>query len=308
MDSARWAGSERVSRPEGVILVAGGDRDPNLESLVATLERRGHEVFFLAVGAERHPWILWDLPSDRLVVDGRGLAPRAAFVRHDVFTHLADSRPASAHRAFAWYTTVASWVAAHGEVRALNRQSREAAAQKPHALHLAREAGLAIPPTRITNHLEGLAGLAPGEPKVVKPVNGGGYCERLDDVLAKTEARDGATAAPAIAQPELVQPEVRVYGIGGRFLAFSMISEDLDYRVRQSARVEPLPEVPAGLAGGLARLMERMGLDFGAADFKTSRDTGDLLFLEMNTSPMFAAFDLVSGNAVSEALTDFLAG
>lgn len=308
MVSARWVGSERVSRPEGVILVAGGDRDPNLRSLLATLERRGGEVFFLAVGGDHHPWILWDLPSDRLVVDGREIAPRAAFVRHDVFTHLADSRPASAHRAFAWYTTVASWIAAHGAVRGLNRRSHDPAALKPHALHLAREVGLTIPATRITNHLESLAGLAPGEPKVVKPVNGGGYCERLEEVLAKTETRDGATAAPAIAQPELVQPEVRVYGVGGRFLAFAMISEDLDYRVRQSARVELLPEVPAGLADGMARLMERMGLDFGAADFKTDRQTGELLFLEMNTSPMFAAFDLASDSAVSEAIADFLEG
>lgn len=275
---------------------------------MATLERRGREVQVLAVGATRHPWILWDLPSDRLVVDGREIAPRAVFLRHDVFTHLADGRPESAHRAFAWYTTVASWIAAHGEVRALNRRSHDQAAQKPYALYRARAAGLAIPATRVTNHLPSFAELAPGQPKIVKPVNGGGYCERLDDVLPRTEVRDGASAAPAIVQPELVQPEVRVYGVAGRFLAFAMISEDLDYRVRQSARVEFLPEVPAGLTEGLAPLMDEMGLDFGAADFKTCPDTGELLFLEMNTSPMFAAFDAVSEGAVSQAIAEFLEG
>jgi len=37
-----------------------------------------------------------------------------------------------------------------------------------------------------------------------------------------------------------------------------------------------------------------MGLDFGAADFKTDPDAGELVFLELNTSPMFARFNEVS--------------
>lgn len=289
------------------ILVAGGDRDPNLLSLVATLEKRGDELLFLQVGADHHPWILWDLPGDRLVVDGREIRPRAAFVRHDVFTNLADKRPASAHRAFAWYTTVVSWIAAHQEIRYLNRKSFDQGSLKPYALHLARELGLAIPPTYVTNHMASLDRLEAGKPKIVKPVNGGAHTKKLPEVLDATELRNGASAAPAIVQTELVQPEVRVYGVGGRFLAFAMESDELDYRENQSARVRPLPEVPQGLQEPLARLMERVGLQFGAADFKTDADTGQLMFLEINTSPMFAAFDRVSDGAVSKAIADFLA-
>jgi glutathione synthase/RimK-type ligase-like ATP-grasp enzyme len=295
-----------VSKPDP-ILVAGGDRDPNLSSLVATLERRGDELLFLQVGADHHPWILWDLPADRLVLDGREIRPRAAFVRHDVFTNLADKRPASAHRAFAWYTTVMSWIAAHEDVRYLNRRSFDQGSIKPYALYLARELGLAIPPTYITNRLASAEALAPGKPKIVKPVNGGVHTKRLPDVVAATELRNGAAAAPAIVQTELVQPEVRVYGVGGRFLAFAMESEELDYRENQSARVKLLPEVPKGLQQPLARLMDRVGLQFGAADFKSDPETGELLFLEINTSPMFAAFDRVSNGAVSAAIAEFLA-
>lgn len=287
-----------------MILVAGGDLDPNLQAIAATLAERGEAVFFLKTGAELHPSVTWDLGSDRLVIDGEEIRPRAAFIRHDVFTHLADRRPASSFRAFAWYAAVMGWVASHADVRVPNRASLHQATNKPHALWLARECGLPIPKTRVTNHL---GSLALDGPKIVKPVNGGGYCERLDDVLARTETRgDGVAAAPALVQPELVQPEVRVYGIGGAFLPFSMASEDLDYRVRQSARVALLPEVPEGLADGLGRLMDRMGLDFAAADFKTCPETGRLLFLEINTGPMFAAFDQASDRAVSRALADLL--
>jgi D-alanine-D-alanine ligase-like ATP-grasp enzyme len=43
-------------------------------------------------------------------------------------------------------------------------------------------------------------------------------------------------------------------------------------------------------------------MDFGAADFKTDPDTGQLVFLELNTSPMFARFDLVSGGQLCAAM------
>jgi hypothetical protein len=296
-----------MTRPDGPILVAGGDRDPNLRALVKTLEERGEPVCFLQVGESHHPWITWELESGRLLVDGEEILPRAAFVRYDVFTNLADGRPASSFRAGAWYTAVMGWLAAHEEVKILNRRSMHSSTNKPHALDVARRAGLGVPSTLVSNHLAGLAAFTPERQKIVKPINGGGYCQHLDDVLARTASQDGGVAAaPALVQPELVPPEVRVFGIGNRFLAFSVASDDLDYRERQSARVEPLPEVPAGLAQGLGRLMDPLGLDFGAADFKTCPETGKLLFLEINSGPMFAAFDQASGGAVSGALADFL--
>lgn len=290
----------------GPILIAGGDRDPNLRALVETLRQRGEDVFFLQVGAEHHPWIEWDLTSDRLLVDGEEVRPRAAFLRQDVFTNLSDGRPESAFRAAAWHTAVAGWVAAHEDVQSLNRYSLYPAANKPHALHLARRCGLAIPTTLITNHLGRVEDFEKGSGKIVKPINGGAYTQRLDAVADRTQRRDeGIAAAPAIVQVELVQPEVRVFRIGAAFLAFAVISDELDYRSTQRTRVEPI-KVPAGLAEGLGRLTDTLGMDFGAADFKTCAETGRLLFLEINTSPMFAAFDKASAGAVTGAMADFL--
>jgi hypothetical protein len=129
-------------------------------------------------------------------------------------------------------------------------------------------------------------------------------------VLRETELRGGAAAAPAIVQPELAPPEVRVFAIAGELLAFRVVSEALDYRTDRAARVERMPigDLPEGVAGGLLRLSSNLGLDYAAADFKACPETGRLLFLEINSGPMFAAFDRASGGAIARAMDQFLAG
>lgn len=64
-------------------------------------------------------------------------------------------------------------------------------------------------------------------------------------------------------------------------------------------------EVPQPEGAALTRLCDRLGLDFAAADFMTDRD-GRRVFLEVNSQPMFAAFDRVAGGALSDAIIDAL--
>jgi len=108
-------------------------------------------------------------------------------------------------------------------------------------------------------------------------------------------------AAPAIVQKRLIAPEIRIYVIGHSAFAFEVRSVSLDYRVNQDAELVLLQSVPPELAM-LRKLMSRLGMDFGAADFKTDPETGQLVFLELNTSPMFARFDQVSGGKVCAAI------
>lgn len=317
-------------QPDAPILVAGGADDPNLAALLETLAREHVAVLPVLVGPGRDVAISWDLARDELRVDGRRCAPRAAFVRHDVFAHMADGRQATAYRARAWYTTITGWIAAHPEVRFLNRDAMDRAVNKAHALVLARSLGLSVPATLVSNELavarrfpaaaqetdtSTAARTAPGDDEIaaprettgniVKPVGGGDYCRRLDDVLELVDARDGVAAAPAIVQPELVPPELRVYGIDGAFFGFELQSPALDYRTSRATRVLPRP-APEQLCDGLARLMARLGLRFAAADFKTCPTTGELLFLEINTGPMFAAFDRAADAALTRAIAAFL--
>ena len=245
----------------------------------------------LLAGSETHPVLTWDLAADALTIDGEAVAPRAVFLRHDVF-----STP-SATRAFAWYTTVLSWAMAHRDVRLLNRH-HAGHLLKPQQLLLARECGLEIPATVITNDANALEAM---QDRVVKPVGGGEYTQPLPAALARAPRRDNALAAPAIVQETLVPPELRIYRAGDRFVSFHVVASTLDYRTDTQARVEPAKN-DHRLVRGLRRLTDALGLDFAAADFKQCPRTKRMLFLEVNSGPMFAAFDAASERAVSRAI------
>ena len=286
-----------------IILVAGGDQDPNLISLLDTLAGAGIETMTLLSAVERNAALTWDLRNDELILDGESIRPTAAFIRHDVFTSAMSTSATANYRAFAWYTAVAGWLLAHPEVGCLNRRVLHTQLNKPHVLRVAREVGLRIPDSLVSNELTGDAISGLGARQIAKPVTGGGYCQRLAVLGKVTELRNGVAAAPAIIQPELVSPEIRIYRIGDEVIPFQVVSDELDYRTSQQTRVESWQEdLPGNIIPGLKKLMGRFSLDFGAADFKTDPETGELLFLEINTSPMFAAFDQASNQAVSLAL------
>lgn len=294
-----------------MLLIAGGEADPHVGSLVARMRARGIDGHALLVGAGTPPRLSWDLADGRLRVDGRELRPAALFLRYDAYGARAEGTAEAAERALAWYETLRGWALAHPEVRLPNRHA-DPQVNKPYVLALARRAGLRVPSTRLTNEIDAAAGDAAGAPAIVKAVNGGGFTRTLDELLASTPRRDGKTAAPAFVQARLEPPEVRVYAVGGargrRFEAFRIVSGALDYRAEDGTPVEHLPAgVDDGVREGLGRVMDALGLTWGAADFKTDPATGRLAFLEVNSHPAFDAFDAAGGHAVSDALLDHLA-
>jgi hypothetical protein len=291
-------------RGERAILVGGGDIDYSILSLL----RRARERELL-VGATGNPALTWDVEADTLVLNGQEIRPGAGFLRYDVFSAMADPRPSVSFRATAWHITAHGWMLAHDEVRMLNR-GYTGQSNKPFMLRTAAQCGLAIPRTIITNDMAMLDGLPHPEGMIAKPVPGGGYTKLLADLLADTPRKDGRSAAPAFVQRRMATPEVRIYGVGGRFIPFHVISDQLDYRADADSRVEamPLESVDPGTVAALARLMERLRMEYGAADFRTDPDTGELVFLEINSAPMFVGFDAVSNNAVSDAILDYLIG
>jgi hypothetical protein len=288
------------------LLIVGGDADPNITALLAAAGRSGVPCQKSLVGKTSHPSLTWDPGNGQLWLDGEPAQCSAAFVRHDVFTALQDGQASSHYRALAWYTAVTGWLATHPEVFIFNRRNLNQVTNKPLVLKLAQDCGLAIPETLITNDGERLSQY---EDKVVKPINGGGYCEPLAEVLERTPLKDGRAAAPAIIQQRLVPPEIRIYAVGKEYFAFNVISSELDYRANQNCRVE-FVDVDVfsntGLTDPLGMLLAQLGLDFAAADFKTCPNTGRLLFLEVNTGPMFAAFNHASDGKLCDAMIEYL--
>ena len=239
------------------------------------------------------------------MIEDEPLECAAAFVRPDVFTALNDGHASSQYRAMAWHTALTGWLAAHPEIFIFNRRNLNQMTNKPLVLKLAHDCGLAIPQTLITNDRRRLAGYLPDGSGVVKPINGGGYCEPLADVLERTSVKEGRMAAPAIVQQRLVPPEVRIYAIGNRYFGFNVISPELDYRATPNCRLESM-DVPRQLLEPFGALIARLGLDFAAADFKSCPQTGELKFLEVNNGPMFAAFDRATNGELCQSMVQTL--
>ena len=307
LQAPRRARPRALRDPVRPLLIAGGETDPNILSLLRRARARGLPVLPVLAGPQATPALTWDVQADTLSLDGREVRPAAGFMRGDVFHALADPRPAVGFRAQAWFTALHGWLLAHGDVRMMNR-GYAGQTNKPFMLHAAAACGLRIPRTLITNELDALERREGAAEMIAKPVPGGGHTQMVGELLATTPRRDGRSAAPAIVQQRLVAPEVRIYGVGGRFLPFAVISEHLDYRADAGARVEPhaVESIDPELIASLGRLMERLGMEYGAADFKTDAETGELVFLEINSGPMFAAFDRASAGAVSDAILDYL--
>jgi len=283
----------------GCLLVAGGELDPNLTRLIEIAQRQQVSVCDLRYGQEVSPRFSWHLTQEQPRVGDQNLSATGAFIRYDVFGNLKTKAGAS-KRALGWYQTLYGWLLSQSQIRLFNRHQLPAVGNKPAMLMLAQKLGLVIPDTWITNEAEEL-GKYPAGSAIAKPVAGGDFCYSLEQLHSSVEFRNGSAAMPAIVQNRLVAPEVRIYVVGDHAFAFEIRSQHLDYRVKHDAQVIPLATIPAEVEL-LRELMVALGMDFGAADFKTDPDTEQLIFLELNSSPMFVRFDQVLDGALCEAM------
>ncbi|AXS42294.1 hypothetical protein [Breoghania sp. L-A4] len=174
-------------------------------------------------------------------------------------------------------------------------------------LTAARAYGLAIPKTRVTNERETLSTAMAEGPAIVKPVAGGAYTLDATAADAQTDWHDGRAPVPAFVQEKLRYPELRVFFVGSAPHVFEIVSDDLDYRAGRNHSIvyRGASALDGLLAKKLAALAADLGLDFCAFDLKTA-DDGDLRFMEVNSGPMFAAFDEVARGALCAAMIDWL--
>lgn len=288
-----------------MLLIAGGSADPNILALVQRARERRLPVILLLLDPRRKQDVTWDLQADALVSNSRPLSPTALFLRHDVFTWLRDRKPETERWARAWYALVLGWGLAHDHVRMFNRRYGGRQTNKLEVLHVARSLRIPVPHTLGTTNFGQLAALG-DHAWVRKPVPGGGYCETVDDPPAGDRDR-AYSDEPYIVQHRLVSPDLRIYRIGRQWFGFRILSEALDYRVNDRLRSE-LVECDDDLVQAVFAMSDRFGLDFTAADFKWCPETGRFLFLEINSSPMFAGLDRVANGRIIDAILDHLTG
>jgi len=289
-----------------MILVAGGQLDFNIGALLRRMLQRRVRFKEVLVGPGKPPRLTIDLDKDRLVLDGRAIRPTACFMLHDVFLAQAGGTGAQEANAAAlnWYAAIKGWELAHDDVRGFNKNSIGADSNKLANLYAARRCGLTVPPTVLTNEFAALKGRR-SPPLIQKPAAGGDYTGLLAELVDKLAARGPVALYPRFVQPRMKRPELRVYRVGETLLGYSLDSPDLDYRTHQRVTLKPA-RVPKAVAQPLVALCDALALDFAAADFMRDPKTGEFVFLEVNSQPMFAAFDRVSGGKLCDAIIDHL--
>jgi hypothetical protein len=283
-----------------VILVAGGQLDVNIGTLLRRILERRLDFRDLLVGPDLIPRVTFSLDSNAIVLNGQEIEPTSCFVRHDVFLHQKTQRETDFAAALNWFYAIRGWSLSRPGVKLFNRHSYLSENNKIENLRLAMQVGLVAPETIVTNEFK--TAPADGECWIQKPIAGGEYTTLLSEFTA--EGNGTRTSFPRFVQRRLHRPELRVYRIGETLLGFHLRSDDLDYRKNQRVEIEPLP-VPEELIRPLFRLCDTLGLDFGAADFMKD-DSGIYRFLELNSQPMFAAFDRASEGKLCDAIIDYL--
>ncbi|GAB2765492.1 ATP-grasp ribosomal peptide maturase [Streptomyces bullii] len=193
---------------------------------------------------------------------------------------------------------------------------------KPVQLAAARACGLHIPPTLITNRAKDVRAFAAetGWSIICKPVASPVLIE--DDQLKSVytqrlrpedlEDLRGIDATAHLFQTWVSKEyEVRLTVVGERMFAVAIHAGSEaaheDWRSDYRSLSYTSTEVPEAVAAGMRRLMERMQLRYGAADFIVGPD-GQWTFLEVNPCGQWDWIQGATGLPIAEAIADDLQG
>ncbi len=219
--------------------------------------------------------------------------------------HFAIKEAETAFRGF-WQTSNALWI---------NDIQRESAAlHKPWQLNQARELGLTIPDTLITNSPEAARqywSQYPGE-IVYKAFHSNHKIRRWETRLLKPEEEalaESIQLTPVIFQryvPALY--DLRITIVGDRIFAAELHTQKGEYQVdvRLNRNMPCYPHtLPAEIAQKLLTLMERLGLEYGAIDMRLTPD-GDYVFLEINPNGSYFYIESATELPISRTLAQRL--
>jgi hypothetical protein len=206
-----------------------------------------------------------------------------------------------------WLTLDAFWI---------NHPTRDdEAARKVYQLKVARQVGLRIPETCITNSAEDAHRFIErhGPTRTVyKAFSGSEQTWRETRLLKPEEMAHLAKVqyAPVIFQEYIPAGiDLRITVVGERFFPAAIYSQETEYKVdfrmtMQSARFEAL-ELPREVETQLRGLMNRLGLVYGAIDMRRTPE-GEYIFLEINPSGQWLFVEERTGQPITEAMAELM--
>lgn len=281
-----------------VLLIVGGDSDPNTRRVVDQAHIREIEYLFWDTDNDACLQIAWDFDSPKLDLGDKQLVPDAIFQRWNVF----GGEPV---RNLAAHEMIQAYAFAWPQVKILNRKTVNDINNKSFNLRLAIELGFAVPETLVMSNLFPLKSMPNPENKIAKPLNGGAHTKDVSK-LAKDEVAL-AESKPQFIQERLDGENLRVFSVNKELSCFHLMTSELDYREDLTVDVSQV-DVPREVVDLTRRLVEEKGFDYCALDFRCRDEMNGPVFLEVNSFPMFTRFDDAGENCIVNSMLDFLVG
>jgi glutathione synthase/RimK-type ligase-like ATP-grasp enzyme len=184
---------------------------------------------------------------------------------------------------------------------------------KPFQLHALRSVGARVPRTLISNDPQAVKAFhAEVKDVIYKPVTGGAITRVLDQETL--ENLEHLRASPVIFQERIGGDDLRVMLAGDDIVSCVAIrtpEQHLDFRADPvysggDATYEEvkLPEEVQAMCRQAAR---KCGLVFAGIDIKRA-PSGEWVFLELNSSPIYLDVELKLGHPISRAIAELVAG
>lgn len=280
------------------LLVVGGESDPNTQRVVDQAHLRGLDYLFWDTDRPSACQMAWDLQRPEIDLDDQLICPSAIFLRYNVF----GSEEQRSHFCF---SLAESFALAWPAIKMLNRTTAGDANNKSRNLALARSFGFEIPETLVLGDLSPLASVPDPSNRIIKPLSGGDHAYVVSDVFK--DAQRLASMSPQFVQEKLDGENLRVFSIGGEQFAFHLKTTEVDYRTDDQVEVEHI-DVPDSIRDAVDKLVDRIGFDYCALDFRCRNGFEDPVFLEINSFPMFVAFDDACENKLVDAILKYLIG
>jgi hypothetical protein len=224
--------------------------------------------FDIFIDQESH--LHWDLETDKLLVNGEEVEFTKYFGRSNVFGKITDQMSAN-------YFLIRNYLIAHSSIKRHNQLYERETPTKASNLALAKRLGMIIPKTVIGTSID-------NPDAVIKPITGGSF------VVSGKKAN-----FTAILQERIYGVNRRLFIVGDESFGFEIHSEKLDYRDDPSVSLCETTFDQDDLLRS-KRLAKSIGLTYAALDFI------DNYFLEINSMPMFVAFDQISMGKIAKAI------
>ncbi|SMF02761.1 glutathione synthase/RimK-type ligase-like ATP-grasp enzyme [Cellulosimicrobium cellulans J34] len=190
----------------------------------------------------------------------------------------------------------------------------EAGSRKMWQLQVAARLGLRVPRTCMTNDPARAREFLHREPGrvIFKPFGGtpATWRETRPVREADLDLLESVRYAPVIFQEAVAGSDVRVTIVGTQVFAAELRTEEsgyaYDFRVDTHHCPTAAHDLPAPVSAGLLRLMEVLGLWYGAVDLRRTPE-GDYAFLEINPAGQWLFVEYATGQPIAAALAALLA-